>query len=363
MSGKIVLTLLAAHFAPLLLMIPVAEAQAPPPVPVVVTKVEEQKVQKPVTLVGTAEPTTKSLIASEIAGLVEGFPASEGDYVKKGEVLAEFQTEPLLIRLREAKAAKEEALARFQFARENFVRFRELHRKGVVSEQQLQNMESDEEAWSAKTAQLEAQIDRYEYDLSRSKIVAPFNGYVTREYTEIGQWVAEGGPVVELIDMDAVEIKVDLPERYINQVRVNDKVILNFDAMPRVAVEGRIISVVPQAEEEARTFPVKVKVPNKDHIIKSGMVSRVAFLIGEPSLIKLVPKDAIVEHNNAKFLYVVNNGTAQPVPVITGVAYKDLIEVIGPVETGHLVVIRGNERLQPGQAVKIVNQNGKPEKG
>lgn len=359
-SKKIVLLLLVVHFVPVLLMIPLAEAQAPPPAPVVVTKVEEQKVQRPVTLVGAAEPNTRSVIASEIAGLVEGFPAEEGHYVKKGEVLAEFQTEPLLIRLREANAAKKEASARFEFARENFVRFRELHRKGVVSEQQLQNMESDQEAWSAETAQLQAQIDRYQYDLSRSKIVAPFNGYVTREYTEIGQWVAEGGPVVELIDMDAVEIKVDLPERYVNQVRVNDKAILNFDALPRVAVEGRIISIVPQADEEARTFPVKVEVPNKEHVIKSGMVSRVSFLIGEATLVKLVPKDAIVEHNNTKFLYVVNNGTAQPVPVSTGIAYKDLIEVIGPIETGHLVIIRGNERLQPGQPVKIVNQDGLP---
>lgn len=355
-SKKIIFMVI--HFGLGSLIISSAEAQAPPPAPVVVSKVEEQKVQKPVTLVGAAEPNTRSVIASEIAGLVEKFPAQEGDYVRKGDELAEFQIKPLLITLREAKATKSEALARFELARKNFTRFQQLHHKGVASDQQLQDMESERNAWSARMSQLQAQIDRYEYNLARSKILAPFNGFVTREYTEVGQWVAEGGPIVELIDMDTVEIKVDLPERYISQVKINEKVILNLDALPGVAVEGRVTSIVPQADREARTFPVKVEIENKDHIIKSGMVARVSFLIGEPTLVKLVPKDAIVENNNSKFLYVVNNGTAQPMPVSTGMAYKDLIEVIGPVETGQLVVIRGNERLRPGQPVKIVNQDG-----
>ena len=333
-----------------------------PPAPVVVSKVEEQKLQKPVKVVGAVEPSKRSLVASEIAGLVESFPVKEGDYVKKGDVLAEFETEPLLIRLREAKAAKSEALARFELARKNYARFKELRQKGVASEQQLQDMESERSAWSAQVAQLEAQIDRYEYDLSKSKIVAPFNGYVTREYTEIGQWIAEGGPVVELIDMDTVEIKVDVPERYISQIKLKDGVNLNFDALPNLEVEGQVTSIVPQAAQGARTFPVKVVVDNKNHVIKSGMVARVSFLIGEPSLVKLVPKDAIVENGNEKFLYVVSNGTAEPMPVTTGMAYKNLIEVIGPVQTGQLVVIRGNERLRPGQPVNIINQDSMPEK-
>src|SRR3990170_1338898 len=256
------------------------KAQVPPPSPVVIAKVEEQKVQRPITLVGNSEPSKRSLIASEISGLVESFPVKEGDYIKKGDVLAIFETEPLEIRLREAKASKREAQARYELAQKNYQRFQELKNKGIASIQQLQDMESEQKAWSAKTSQLQAQIDRYEYDLDKA----------------------------------------------------------------------------------TRTFPVKIVINNKDHIIKSGMVARVSFLIGEPSLVKLVPKDAIVERNNLKFVIVVNNGTAQPVPVNTGVAYKNLIEIIGPINIGQPVVIRGNERLQPGQPVKVVNQDGMPEK-
>jgi len=299
-------------------------AQAPPPAPVVVSKVEEQKVQRPVTLVGAVQPNTRSVIASEIAGLVEKFPAEEGDYVKKGDLLLEFQTRTLEIALREARAAKREAQARFELANKNFARFRELHEKGISSVQQFQDAESEKQALGARISQLQAQIERHEYDLARSKVVAPFNGYITREYTEVGQWINEGGSVVELIDMDTVEISVDVPERYVNLVKLNEKVIMNFDALPDLAVEGRIGSIVPQADREARTFPVKVEVANNDHIIKSGMVARVSFLIGEPVNVKLVPKDAVVEFNKASMLFVVANGVANPVPVTRGIAYNNL---------------------------------------
>jgi len=88
----------------------------------------------------------------------------------------------------------------------------------------------------------------------------------------------------------------------------------------------------------------------------------VSFLIGQPTVVKLVPKDAIVEQNRNNIVYVVNNGSAHPVQVNRGMSYKDQIEVIGPIETGQLVVIRGNERLRPGQPLKIVNEDNIPSK-
>lgn len=340
----------------------IASAQAPPASPVVVTKVEEQKIQRPVTLVGAVEPSKRSTVASEIAGLVERFPVDEGDFVKKGDVLVEFQTDALEIGLREAKAARRGAEARYRLAEKNFRRFQELSDKGIVSLQNFQSAESEKEALSAEISRLQAQIEKQEYDLARSKIVAPFNGYVTSEHTEVGQWIDVGGAVVELVEIDTVEINVALPERYISKINLGDKAVINFDALPDATVEGQITSIVPQADREARTFPVEVRIENKDHFVKSGMVARVSFLIGEPSVAKLVPKDAVVEFNNSNFVYVVKNGTAQPIPVSTGQAYENLIEVTGPVQPGQPVIIRGNERLQPGQPVRVVNQNGIPEK-
>ena len=333
-------------------------AQAPPPALVVVSEVKEQTLQKPVTLVGAVEPLKRSTIASEIAGLVEDFPVEEGDVVKKGDVLAKLRTKSLEIAIREAKAEKAEAEARYRLAKKNLERYQELYKKGVASLQQLQDAETEKDAMLARVSQLEAQIDSHTYDLARSNIVAPFDGNVTAERTEVGQWIEVGGPVVELIDINRAEIDVDVPERYISQIRLSDPATINFDALPNLSIEGKIASIVPQADKESRTFPIKVVVDNNDGVIKSGMVARVSFLIGEPSIVKLVPKDAIVEQNRSNFVYVVNDGAAVPVEVNTGIAFKDLIQITGPVEMGQLVVTRGNERLKPNQPVKIVDNNG-----
>lgn len=332
-------------------------AQAPPAAPVVVQEVQEETLQKPVTLVGAVEPDKRSIIASEIEGLVESFPGTEGKFVNKGDVIAKFNTRTIGIDLKEAKANKREAQARYQLARKNLNRFQELEQKGVASTQQLQDAESEKSALNARIAQFQAQIESLEYDIEKSNITAPFSGFVTGEYTEVGQWVQKGGPVVELIDMNVAEISIDMPERYISKVKKGLKVNVNFDALTDLKLEGEITSLVPQADRESRTFPVKIMLDNKEGIIKSGMVARVFFPIGEPATVKLVPKDAIVTQNNANFIYIVNEGAAQPLPISTGMAYEDRIEVIGPVQTGQLVVVKGNERLMPNQPVKIINDN------
>ena len=334
-----------------------AFAQGPPPAPVVVDKVEEETIQKPVNLVGAVEPNKRSLIASEVEGMVENFPVEEGQYVNKGDLLAQFNTRTVEIDLNQAKASKREAQARYQLAQKNLKRFEELEKKGVASIQQLQDAETEKQAWSARIGQLQAQIDSNEYKLEKSKIKAPFSGFITQERTEIGEWVVKGGPIVEMIDTQTLEINVDMPERYITKIQKGQKVAVNLDALPDLKIEGEITSLVPQADPESRTFPVKVTVDNKDSIIKSGMVARVSFPVGDPSTVKMVPKDAIVSQNNAHFIYVVNDGAAQPLPVTTGLAYEDRIEVIGPVQTGMLVVVKGNERLMPNQRVKIVEGN------
>ena len=272
----------------------VSSAQAPPAAPVMVEKVAEKTVQKPVVLVGAAEPVKSSIVASEIAGLVESYPVQEGDYVKAGDVLAKFNTRQTEISLSEAKASRNEAGARYKLSRQDLERFSRLREKGVASVQQYQDAEAEKEAWAARISQSKAQVEGYQYDLDKSTIRAPFSGYVTAEHTEVGEWVERGGPVVEMIDIGTMEIKFDMPERYINGIKKGDEVSVKFDALPGAAFNGVIVAVVPQADSQTRTFTVRVNIDNKEGALKSGMVGRASFPVGEPSTVIMVHKDAIV---------------------------------------------------------------------
>ena len=333
----------------------ISHAQGPQKTPVVTAKVISKKLNRPVTFVGSVEPYKNSVIASEVEGLVDNLYVSEGDHVKKGYVLVEFKTNTLELELKEAKSSMSEASSRYTLARNNLKRLTELYEKGIASIQELQDAEAEKNAWNARVNQLKSQIEINQYNLSVSSIKAPFNGYVVQKYTEVAQWVQEGGPVVELIEVDKLKIIINIPETYVSKLSKNDKVLVNFDALPQLSIEAKVDAIVPKADSEARTFPVRVILDNEQTQIKSGMVVRASFFIGDEQPVMLVPKDAISEFNNSKIVYVVENNLANPVPVSLGFAYLDMVQVAGELSENQQVVIRGNERLRPGQPVSIIN--------
>jgi multidrug efflux pump subunit AcrA (membrane-fusion protein) len=112
-----------------------------------------------------------------------------------------------------------------------------------------------------------------------------------------------------------------------------------------------VVSIIPQATE-SRTFPVVVEVPNPDAVIKSGAFARVTLTVGEQQNVLLVPKDAIVTQGPRQIVYAVHEGKASPVPVQRTTFHDGFAVVTGQLEPGQQVVIRGNERLRPGQPVQ-----------
>ena len=214
---------------------------------------------------------------------------------------------------------------------------------------------AEDSALRQRLVQLDAEIRRVQDRLAKSRILAPFAGLVVREHTEIGQWVNEGGPVVEMVDLSRVQVEVPLPERYVQNVRVGDSVSALFDALPGVEASGRILSIVAQADPAARTFPIKVEISNKDLAFKSGMVARVTLFIGLPYQAVLVPKDALVLRGANKFIFLVQDGKASQVQVEPGIYTDGLVEVTGQVLEGTRVVVQGNERLFPGQPLRVLN--------
>ena len=173
-----------------------------------------------------------------------------------------------------------------------------------------------------------------------------------REHTEIGQWVDEGGAVVEIVDLSRVQVEVPLPERYVQSVASGDPVSATFDGLPGFTGRGDIRSLVAQA----RTLPVNVEIPNEGVKIKSGMVARVKLFVGAPYKAILVPKDALVLRGQSQFIFLVDEGKAMQVAVTPGVYTDGLVEITSGVPEGASVVTQGNERLLPGQAVRILNE-------
>jgi len=290
-----------------------------------------------------------------IQAIVDEYPFLEGEYVKKGETVAKLDTQKLNLMLNEAINTQNESDARLKLAEDELRRVKELHDRGIVSRSQLDNAVSNKDSLVARQKLLQSRINQLEYDISRTNITAPFNGYITKEHTQIGEWLDSGDNIVELIDIDNVQTVVEMPEKYVHLIRVGDEVDVTLNSLPGQTFTGELVSIVPQADQSSRAFPVKVRLKNDDHIIKSSMSARVSFLLGETKETKMVLKDSIINNGGNKIVYVVRDSIAQPVPVLTGLAHENFVEVQGEIEAGEQVVVRGNERLRPMQPVEVTS--------
>ena len=328
----------------------------PPASPVRVVTALKDEIHPSVSLVGTVEPWKRSLVAGEVAGRVKQFLVKEGETVEQGQLLAQLATKTLQIQLDSAVASRREGLVRHQKAIQDVKRIQGLVKKGFLTQKEYDDAEAEELAWEQRLAQLNAEIRRVEDQIAKSRILAPFTGQVIREHTEIGQWVDEGGTVVEIVDLSRVQVEVPLPERYVQSVASGDPVSATFDGLPGFTGNGHIRSVVAQADQAARTFPVNVEIPNEGVKIKSGMVARVKLFVGAPYKAILVPKDALVLRGQSQFIFLVDEGKAMQVAVTPGVYTDGLVEITSGVPEGASVVTQGNERLLPGQAVRILNE-------
>jgi len=317
------------------------------------TEVRSQLIKPSVQLPGTVESRLVSTVAGEISGLVESFQAREGQVVKQGQVLAQLRRTSLELRLRAAVAQLKEDAARQKLAERTLERARELSEGGIYSQQQLDDALFEFSAWQGRLERLTAEIEQFQHDIEQTTIRAPYDGVVVREETQVGEWLEAGGAVVELLSLEQLEVSLDLPERYFAALRMKTPVRISFESLPGVEFDGQVQTIIPRADPQARTFPIKLSLSNSQGRIAVGMLARVTLPIGEPYMGTLVPKDAVVTQGTQQFVFLLSeDDSVGRTAVRTGVGVGQWVQVEGPLQSGDKVVIRGNERLQDGQKVR-----------
>jgi RND family efflux transporter MFP subunit len=324
------------------------------PMPVRVATVEKQQVSEQVSLVGTTEPDDESTVAAEVAGIVDRFPVEEGDYVEKGALLAKLRTTYIQLRLNEARAAREQTLANLKNAEKELQRVSKLRQTNAVAEKAYDEALYSHQALSQGLLRHEAEIEQLRYELEQASIKAPFTGFVAREHTAVGQYLSAGGAVVDLIKLNPVLVTIDVPERYILRVPVGAGARVVLPSISDQPYQAQVFAVLPRGNPSARTFPVRVRMENPEYRIKSGMEALVSFDLSGAGKALLVPKDAVVPAGETRKVFRVVDGKVEPVLVKIVGYFDGNVAVEGPLNVGDQVVIRGNERLRPGQEVAIL---------
>ena len=319
------------------------------------TSARELQSAKRIDLPGTVEAPKSSRVAAEVEGVVTRVHAREGQHVKQGAPLVGLSTEHIELELERAQGDLREAEARLALAKASLDRSERLQSEGVLSRQQADDARYEYQAWQGRADRLEAEIRRLSLDLDRATVDAPFSGVVVAENVELGEWVAKGATVMELVAPYVLEVRVDVPESYFGSIRPGGNASVRFESLPGLEVEGKVVSLVPRANASSRTFPMKIRVDNETAQIGVGMLAKVSIRAGEQRARTIVPKDAVITRGDNRFVYRIEEEsqgyTVALVPVQTGNGVGEWIEVEGPLETTAKVVVRGNERLRPGQGV------------
>lgn len=330
-----------------------SENQEPPPVPVRVATVEQKMVSDKISLIGTTAAMAKSTVAAEVSGVVEYFPAKEGDFVKKGEPLVSLRSTELELHLKGLTAAREKIKANLQYAEKELKRLSRLKDSNSVAETQYDNAFFTHQALLQELQVKKAEIEQLDYEIKQKKVFAPFSGFVAKEHAQLGEWISAGGAVVTLLDLSEIKVTVDVPERYSVLLFPKSQVNVLVKSISSDHFSGKIYAILPQGDPDSRTFPVRINLPNPGFKIKSGMEAMVTFYLATKKNAILLPKDAIVTAGTNKVVFLVADGKAVPVSVKILGYYDGNAAVEGNLKPGAKVVIRGNERLKSGQAVIV----------
>ena len=331
------------------------QKKARPAVPVKAAPVLKKTVSDRISLIGTTKPIRESVVASEVSGLVEAFYVKAGDFITRGTPLAVLGSTGARLRLKGTMAARAGIQAALVLAEKELQRISSLKSTNSVAERQYDEAFYNHSALEKDLLMNAADIEQLEYEISKKSVQAPFAGFVAAEHTQVGEWINTGGPVVTLVDMNRILITVDVPEKYIVGIKSNSTVRAVITSLGKSPLSATVSTILPKGDSNARTFSVHIELSNKGFRIKSGMAATVTFSVGEKRTVKLLPKDAIVTSGNLRLVYTIDSGKAVPVPVKVLGYYDSDAAIEGPLEPDQQVVIRGNERLRPGQAVQVVN--------
>lgn len=319
-----------------------------PPALVEVSEASRQTLA-PVTLVpGTVTSRHDARLAAEVDGRLVTV-AEVGANVGVGDPVATIEDTRFRLRQEELRAEIDRARARLNFLEAEEKRFARLAESNLAAATQLEQTRADRDVARGDLQVAESRLAQNADQLERTVIRAPFPGIVVERLMMPGERASDGANVVRLVDQQVLEVIARAPLAYYRFVKPGQRLALSVGDRQ---AEGRVRTVVAVGDENTHQFELRIDLDAD--LFPVGQTLRVAVPMDEVREVLAVPRDALVLRPEGITVFVVDeNNHARQVNVTTGIGAGDQIEVSGPLDPGDTVVVRGNERLRPGQPVTV----------
>ena len=363
------------------------------PLPVTVTPVRTQKVQRTVEFVGTLYPNEEVAVSSELEGRIISLSADLGDRVSQGQVLAKIHDAEFRFTVELTEAGLNETLAKlglekvpppnFDVARTSLVikakaelddaqanlkRMKALYDEKVISAQEYDTAETraktalanyknsleEAKALAANAYGKEAQLGTARKRLRDTTIVAPLAGSISKRSISTGEFVKVGAQLFNIVQDNPLKLRGMIPERFAPELRTGQPIELKVDPFPDKAFKGKLARISPSGDVASRSFLVEGLVDNPERNLKPNFFAKASILTRIDLNALTVPQQALITFAGVTKVFVVDNSVAHERVVQAGVRVgTNEVEITGGLKPGELVAISALTRLTDGAGVKV----------
>lgn len=311
------------------------QAAAPVIPNVEVAVVQAREVPQENTYASTVQAWAVNNIMPQSGARIRKINVEVGDYVTKGQVLAEMDR--LQLDQLELQIQNDEI---------EYERLKGLYQEGGVSQSDFE------------TAELGYKVRRTNYNNVKENTIlkSPIEGFVTARNFDAGDMFSMSQPLFTVQQVVPVKLLVGISESEYSKVKKGDTITLTVDAIPGKTFSGRIDRLYPTIDAATHTFKAEVKVPNTDRVLRPGMYARVTVNFGSRKSV-IVPDQALVkqEGTGTRFIYVLNEDeTVSYVPVTLGRHIDKEYEITDGLQEGQTIVVKGQAALKDGVKVKVL---------
>lgn len=304
---------------------PVESTEEVDKIPVSVETVQRDNLNKTILLGGLLAPKEEVFLAAKNPALkVLSVPVEVGDRVGAGTTVVVFDSRSLDLQLEQARSDYERNLQLFE--------------TGAVSKYQLE--------------QLENALDNLKIQREDMVLTSPISGVVSAVGAVEGQ-MAGSSVLVSLVNVDELELEVQVSEANISKVQVGGEMPVYIAAASQGIYPARVVSVAPHVDARTKAYPVTLKIKNEDGLIKGGMYGEVELVVDSKEGVLVVPQYAVLEREQEKIVYTVEEGKAVEKLVEIGLTLGDEAEVVSGLKEGDLLIVEGQYGVQDGSEVII----------
>lgn len=336
------------------------------PIPVKIGKPLLKEQPETVSVSGTVvSPDAPSNLSFLVSGKVIQVGPREGDYVRKGQILASIDPVDYQLALTAAKAQSDLARVAYQRAEDEHRRMKMLFDSKSLAPNDYQKYKSAYESAEQQYLQAVASEKRFEKHLADATLRSPVDGFISRRSVEPGQMASPEQPAFEIIKLDPIEVNVGVPETDVHLVRIGQKATITLPALPGETFEGTVRLINVSADSATRTFMTRISVPNPKHKLRIGMIAEVR-ISGDKIVKRLsVPIETVVRDPQGAttvLVYYPDQNRAHVRRVEVGSVFGRDIEIRRGLTGDESVILAGQERLREGDVVSVASAGDQEEK-